>query len=54
MLFTALSKQEPAPDHARSNHVSGDEKDRYEHLTAENITHGAAVWATVKTSRETH
>lgn len=52
--FTALSKWEFAPDHARTNHVSGDEKDQNECLKTQNITHGAAGRATVKTSGELH
>lgn len=54
MPFIALSKWESAPDHARSDHISRDEKDRYEYLTAQNITHSAAARATVKTSGEMH
>jgi len=54
MPVIALSKWESAPDHAKSNHISGDEKDQYEYLTAQNLTHCAAVRATVKTSGEMH
>lgn len=54
MPFVAFSKWESAPGRARSNHISGDEKGQYEYLTAQNITHRAAVRATVKASGEMH